>query len=181
MSTARSPRRPLTETEAYALGLVASFGSCTAYRVRRAFATSPSAQGRGSAGSIYPVLRRLEDRDLIRSESRSQGKRKSRSLAITASGRQALKRWLAPPVADDLRLPLDPLRARVRFLGILDAADRARFLSSAASMLRGTIEELEDRARDYRKTGTAWEIAMANGAVQITRARLDWIEELSRA
>ena len=169
----------LTETEAYALGLVEASGECTAYRVRRAFAMSPSAQGRGSAGSIYPVLRRLEDRGLVSSVSHAQGRRKSRLYSITRQGRAALRDWLLPPLDEELGLPLDPLRARIRFLGSLTESQRALFLDAAGQMLRSTLDELEERAGLYEAEGSAWEVAMAKGAVRITRARLDWVTELS--
>lgn len=176
----RSPRA-LTEIEAYALGLVEAFGECTAYRVRRAFAESPSAQGRGSAGSIYPVLRRLEERGLVTERAHSRGKRRSRLVSITDQGREALRAWLAPPLDEDLGLPLDPLRARIRFLGVLPRDEQRRFLQAARQLLERLLDQLEERARDYEASGTAWEIAMARGAVGVTRARLDWLTDLEEA
>lgn len=174
-------RPALTEVEAYALGLVEGFGESTAYRVRRAFADSPSAQGRGSAGSIYPVLKRLEKRGLVSERAHSQGRRPSRLISITEGGREALRAWLAPPLDDTLGLPLDPLRARIRFLGLLTDPERQRFLAEARHLLERVVDQLEERARDYEASGTAWEIAMARGAVRVTQARLDWIADLQLA
>ena len=179
-ATETTGRQRLTEIEAYALGLVESYGEATAYRVRQAFASSPSAQGRGSAGSIYPVLRRLESRGLVRERSHATGRRRSRLISITPEGRRSLREWLAPPLAEELGLPLDPLRARVRFLGALTAEERLRFLDEARNLLEGVLDQLEQRLLEHQKGGSAWEIAMARGAVMVTRARLAWIEELSQ-
>ena len=178
VATAES-RRALTEIEAYSLGLLDAWGASTAYKIRQAFANSPSAQGRGSAGSIYPVLRRLEALGMVDSEATARGRRKSRSLSITTDGKRALRHWLIAPLDPDLALPLDPLRARVRFLGALSPADRMSFLESARGLLQTQLDDLDKLQPDAE--APEWEAAMARGARRSTSARLLWVNELCEA
>ena len=178
-AAAAESRRTLTEIEAYSLGLLDAYGRCTAYRIRQAFATSPSASSRGSAGSIYPALRRLEVRGMVVSEPSARGRRKSRTLSITPRGGRALRGWLIAPLAPELALPLDPLRARVRFLGALSPADRLHFLEAARRLLQAQLDELGEHVLD--DDASEWEAAMLRGAKRSTTARLLWLDELCEA
>ena len=67
-----------TELEAAVLGVIWQQGPCTAYAIRREFQTSDSPRWSGSAGATYPLLRRLEKLELIKSTENRRGKRKQR-------------------------------------------------------------------------------------------------------
>ena len=54
--------RVLSELEGVCLGLVRKHEPCTAYRVRQELKAAPSSHWHASAGSVYPLLARLEDR-----------------------------------------------------------------------------------------------------------------------
>jgi DNA-binding PadR family transcriptional regulator len=116
----------LTELEGCVLGIVWSQGPCTAYAARRVFLDSPSPYWSGSAGAVYPLLVRLEDRGLVRARAHSLGLRASRRFGITPPGRRMLERWLGPPLPDwILGIPMDPLRTRMGFLGALPAQEQS--------------------------------------------------------
>ena len=55
----------LTDLEQAALGVVWRDGPCTPYQVRKQFLDSPTPSWSGSAGTIYPLMRRLEDMGLV--------------------------------------------------------------------------------------------------------------------
>lgn len=131
--------RPLTELEGAALGVVARDGPCTAYSVKEVFRASPSDFWSGSAGSIYPLMKRLEDRGLLISESSSTGRRGSQLYRVTRGGRAAFRRWLTD-VERATAIGFDPLRTRMVFLSALSPGALAAFrdavdvaLSEAAS------------------------------------------------
>ncbi len=172
----------LSELEACVLGLVWSEAPCTPYRVHSMFQSSPSPHWSGSAGAIYPVFRKLESNDLIISESRLQGRRKSQVFKVTQEGKRALKSWLGPPVPDWVTsIPVDPLRTRLRFLGALPPGKRDRFLMDVQDQLTCKLEELQQDCRRLKKHDDPYPHAMARGAVHLTRARLRWIVEIVRA
>ena len=52
--------RVLSELEGVCLGLVRKHEPCTAYRVRQELKAAPSSHWQASAGSVYPLLTRLE-------------------------------------------------------------------------------------------------------------------------
>ncbi|HZN05057.1 MAG TPA: helix-turn-helix transcriptional regulator, partial [Candidatus Polarisedimenticolia bacterium] len=94
------PRRPLTELEGCVLGVLSTLGPCTAYVVRCHFLESPSPYWSGSAGSIYPLLKRLRGLGLVQERPREEGRRRSILLSLTAAGRTALAGWLLPPLPE---------------------------------------------------------------------------------
>ena len=74
--------RALTELEGAALGVVVRDGPCTSYVVKEMFRGSPSEFWSGSAGSIYPLMRRLEERGLVASKRGSTGRRGHKVLLV---------------------------------------------------------------------------------------------------
>ena len=57
--------RELSELEGVCLGLVGKYEPCTPYRVRQELKAAPSSHWHASAGSVYPLLTRLEDKKLL--------------------------------------------------------------------------------------------------------------------
>jgi DNA-binding PadR family transcriptional regulator len=174
-----SATRDLTELEGCVLGLLWQLGPCTAYAIRKEFLTSPSPHWSGSAGAIYPLIERLEGQRLIRAADGAAGLRRSKRYSLTPVGRQALRRWLGPPLADaTLGIPPDPLRTRMRFLGALPPGRKASLLTEAESRLRAHLARVEEECERYRRAGEPHAYLMARGAVRMLRARLDWIREV---
>jgi len=174
-------QRELSEMEACVLALIWSDGPATPYAVRQVFLKSPSPQWSGSAGSIYPLVERLEKRKLIRSAAHSTGRRKGRLLSVTPSGIRAVKRWLEPSVPDWVAgVPPDPLRTRIRFLGAFPSGLQKAFLKSAQQSVEQCLAEMR---RDYpqRRAKGGFEFWMARGAMMAMRARLSWLRQLAGA
>src|SRR5262249_55003786 len=118
--------RSITELEGCVLGVLWAEGPCTAYVVRQQFRTSPSPHWSGSAGAIYPLLSRLEQRRLVQSNAAHTGRRASKLYHVTTQGCRALRRWIGPKVSEWVAgVPADPLRTRLRFLGALSPRARA--------------------------------------------------------
>ncbi|MGD8396512.1 MAG: PadR family transcriptional regulator [Candidatus Eiseniibacteriota bacterium] len=172
-------RRQLTELEGAVLGEVARDGPCTAYRVRMAFAGSPSAVWSGSAGAIYPLLRRLEERGLVVSRAVRQGRRAGRTYALSRTGRAALQRWLADAGAA-VDPGFDPLRTRGLYLSRLPADRRQRFLAGVRQGLETQRQQL--RAELRAETHATRDDALAARSVILQiQAKLRWLDEVERA
>jgi DNA-binding PadR family transcriptional regulator len=171
----------LSELEACVLALIWADGPATPYAVRQVFLKSPSPQWSGSAGSIYPLLERLEHQEFIRSVPHSTGERQGRVFSLAPAGRRALKRWLNPDIpAWVAGVPPDPLRTRIRFLGAVPVAAQREFLAAAR---RAVDENLRIMLQDYksrRKKG-GFEYWMARGALMAMRARRAWLSEMTKA
>lgn len=124
--SSKSKDRALTELEGAALGVVLRDGPCTSYAVKELFRASPSDFWSGSAGSIYPLMQRLEKRGLVASEQGSTGRRGRRDYRITAAGRRAFNRWLTD-AERAAGMGFDPLRTRLVFFDQLSQKARGRF------------------------------------------------------
>ncbi|WP_425411048.1 PadR family transcriptional regulator [Hyphococcus sp.] len=125
---AKNPdRKTLTELEGAALAFITRRGPCTSYAVKEAFRTSPSEFWSGSAGAVYPLMKRLEARKLVESRADESDGRARREFSTTRAGREALRAWLT----DSTRaagLGFDPLRTRLFFSDLMPDAARRRFI-----------------------------------------------------
>ncbi len=116
----------LKNLEGAILGAIAMNEPCTAYRVHKNFANSPSQYFSGSAGAVYPAFNRLEKRGLIKSRSVGTQLRPARGFVLTRKGKKDFKNWVYDPIlaADG---GFDPLRLRFSLLTALAADQRGDF------------------------------------------------------
>jgi DNA-binding PadR family transcriptional regulator len=170
----------LTEVEGCALGVVWQRGPCTAYEVRMEFAVSSTPRWSASAGSIYPVLRRLLSRKLVAAEAEDWGPRSRTRFAITPRGLAALHHWVGPPFAAGVIGPaFDPLRTRSCFLGAMARPARARFVDDARRATRAALEALRAEARLTFAPGDFEAMSIAGSILEL-EARLTWLDQLRR-
>ena len=171
----------LTELEGAVLGTILVDGPCTPYRARQTFLSSPSPYWSGSAGAIYPVIKRLEERKLVKAEQTATGRRAAREYCITRKGLTQLTRWIIDAGESDsaIGVPMDPLRTRITFLSSLSSSQQRRFLTKVATRLRSFERMAEDDAAE-RKGKDAYAFLTARGAVLMSRARTQWIREVRR-
>jgi DNA-binding PadR family transcriptional regulator len=171
----------LSEIEGCVLALIKESGPATPYAIRKDFLDSPTPQWSGSAGTIYPLVERLERRGLIRSKVHHTGARPGRRYALTAAGARAFRGWLSVPVPDWVAgIPPDPLRTRVRFLAALPAAGRRAFIADARRSARRQLRELEADCERQRACG-AFQYLMSRGALLSMQSRLAFLEEVARS
>jgi len=172
----------VTELEYCVLGIVWEGGPLTAYEVAKPFAESPSSYWSGSAGAIYPLVRRLEEKGFLRGKSAQWNSRRKRVLTITEQGLAALREWLAPPFPPSAgAASFDPIRTRVVFINALPAKARARFFDDAERVVREQLTGLEELYAAQRETGTmALDALSTLGGMHELRARLAWLSEVRR-
>ncbi len=165
----------LTDLEAAALGCIHRNQPCTAHFIRTRFRESPSARFSDSAGSVYPMVTRLERRELISGKARKDGRRQVHDYSTTAKGRAALRVWLGPPLDDGLSITIDPLRTRALHLGLLSPAKRAEWLDEAERVLARQLESIERFARAHDEEDDPF-FALAHENARLTiHAREEWI------
>jgi DNA-binding PadR family transcriptional regulator len=171
-----------SELEGAVLGVIWREGPCTAYTVRKRFVASPSPQWSGSAGAIYPLVRRLEKKRLLASRILTGTKRGGRLFTLTSAGQQMLNEWIKPPLSPMVTgVPADPLRTRIGFLGALIPAERRIFIEAA---LQGNDAEIQTtllEIKDSREENDHWHLLAAQGALACLRARRIWLQAAARS
>ena len=174
--------RELSRLELAVLGLVFRGAPCTAYWIRRQFQTSLSSFFSGSAGAVYPAVRRLEARSLVKATTRKEGRRRSVAYSLTPRGAQALEAWLSPPFPlEDVAFTMDPIRTRVHYLNALSAPERRRFVAEALEQTRRRAEIVESESLALQRSGDEFGYLGGMGVVHEVRARVRWLEELELA
>lgn len=152
----------LTDLEGAALAEIAKRGAATSYAVAQAFIRSPSEFWSGSAGAVYPMIKRLAARGLLTAMPGVAGRRPRLEYQLTAEGLESLHDWLL----DSSRaagLGFDPLRTRLVHLDLVPKAKRTQFLEEVRSKSRmlSAHESFEDRALS-RKVYATWLKARAH-------------------
>ena len=160
------------------LGIVRSREDCTAYAVRAVLRGSPSTRWSASAGAIYPLLGRLEERGLVTAKADPSDGRGRRTLHLTTAGKRAHRAWMLraaePDVAADVA---DSIRSRAFFLETLTPAERIRFASKCLDALEAHLAVTElDLARSKGDGSLAW--LAAKGGVYQAQARVKWMREV---
>lgn len=169
-----------TELEGCVLGIVWAWGPCTAYVIRRVFLDSLSPYWSGSAGSIYPLVARLEARGLISARAEPRGGRSRKELSLTPDGVAALHAWLLPLPEWTGPVPVDPVRTRMFFLGSLAPEEQEAFVADAEAKARGAAESLRQEHEAHASKGEIWEARATRGALRVQQARIEWLAEVRR-
>ncbi|HJO37814.1 MAG: PadR family transcriptional regulator [Vicinamibacterales bacterium] len=136
--------RPLTTLTYALLGLIQQ-APLSGYALMKTFQTTPMRQYSGSPGAVYPALRKLERGGLIRGAVERQGSlRPRRVYHLTSRGREALRRWLSPPVTvEDAALRERELMLRFALMdSLLPPAQVDRFLKTMAASIDDYVESI---------------------------------------
>jgi DNA-binding PadR family transcriptional regulator len=176
MASPDAAGRPLTDFEQVLLGVIAA-GPQSGYGLKKMFNASPAGVYQPSPGALYPALRRLEGRGLLRAESKvSSGRRALRLYHVTQAGRSAHLDWLRHPVAaatvaTDLGLHLMRFALMEQQLGREAVLAFLNDLASALdSFVSGVERYLASGALSSRRNA---ELAVEHG-IAVHRASLEW-------
>jgi DNA-binding PadR family transcriptional regulator len=123
----------------------------------------------GSAGAVYPAMRRLRAAGLLAAAASGDG-RGTEHYSVTSAGKTALLAW-AGDVARAVSAGTDPFRSRVPEWLLLGTARRAPMLREIVKALRGRCEVLEGRLA----RGTSIEREQTRLELELHRVRLRWI------
>jgi DNA-binding PadR family transcriptional regulator len=133
-------KRELTELEGAALSVIGRLGACTPYQVRQAFLTSPSTEWSGSAGAVYPALRRLKAAGLLAAKP-AEDARRAVHYRLSGAGAEALSRWVCD-VKRATGLGLDPFRTRAPLWGGLPKGHAGAFKRALIRALKAECAAL---------------------------------------
>ena len=129
---------------------------------------------------IYPLVRRLQRRKLIVAEQYRVGARKGSLLSPTPEGRRVIENWIGPPIPDLIGgVPPDPVRTRVRMLGLLSSKKRRAFLWAAVKVTERNFKLIQADCDKKRSQG-GFQYMIAIGALKSLEARLSWLREVLR-
>ena len=169
-------KRSSSELEGFVLGLVWQLGPASAYDIRTHMQNSPSTQWSGSAGAIYPLMRRLARRGLVAGRRERVGRRGRVRYQITRAGLRVLKAWVGPPFSPDvITVSYDPLRSRARFLAALPPTQRPRWTQAAEAALREVASRVRRWHALHAGAGDAFlALLTRHGELDVT-ARRAWL------
>jgi len=171
----------LTPFEHILLGLICAAPS-SGYDLKRIFAATPMGLYQPSSGTLYPALRRLEQKGLVKAQAPSgqggQSARHRRVYEPTQTGRAAHLNWLRTPVepatvSHDLGLHL------MRFVmmeHLLPAEEVLAFLQNLADTLAALTAQLNQYAAAADFPDRHPRLALDHG-IAIHRASLRWAEQ----
>jgi DNA-binding PadR family transcriptional regulator len=176
--------RRLTDFEHVLIGLVATEPS-TGYELKRRFTETPLGVYQPSSGALYPALRRLEFRGLLRAEPDGNGQARRRFVYhITDQGLAAHAAWVRHPVnpatiAADL--PLHMMRF-VMMEQLLSRAEVLRFLADLRDALALFLGRLEAYAASAAMEYAGCHPALAlDHGISIHAASLAWTKRTINA
>jgi len=169
--------RKLSELEGVSLGIIYKQQPCTAYHVRGELKKAPSSHWRASAGSIYPLLARLEGEGLVVTTTDEQDGRGRKLLRATTEGRKSLRAWVMSGTDQEhISSATDPIRSRAFFLGVLGSSRQLTYLNKLITQMEHYLSETRAHLAQVSETDDVYDQLGALGAVKISEARLDWLK-----
>jgi len=147
------------------------------YDLRKVFTTTALGSYSDSPGAIYPALKRLAGRGLVRGSVEKTGALRTRRVfTITPAGLTAFKAWLKRPVTrQDIVRNVDDLLLRFAFMDqALGARHSLRFLEQFAEQVVNYIPELREFVAAHRaEMSVSGRLALECG-IEGYRQRLEW-------
>ena len=165
-----SEKTSLTELEGAVLTEIGYRGNETSFKVRRAFELSPSSSWSGSAGAVYPAIKRLVAAGLVRAHSISS-KRGTRTLALTPAGQTLLQAWIRD-AETACSIGVDPFRLRIGLWQTLTPEAQRDVADAMTAAVNAELAKLEQR-------GVLDPVEHAGNllAIRSQALRLQWLDE----
>jgi DNA-binding PadR family transcriptional regulator len=170
---------PYSELEYLILAMVGEQIN-SGYAMRKEMSRMRGGRWSAESGSVYRVLRRLEQDGLVR-EARKVGvpNRERTEYDLTTQGDSLLHSWMTfPPDRAEMAFIVDPIRTRAYFLGKLKPADQVRVVKNWLQESKGFVHDLE---RDLQSTSAVEDpvrhLAQQN-LLYLADARHDWLRRL---
>ena len=166
----------------YAILSLLRLGPMSGYDIKAACESFLSHFWAESFGSIYPILKKLEDRQQVRSsqDEKQSGGRGRRVYQITAEGRKTLRKWLSqPPVQRSLR---DELYLKLFSASFVPASIHRSHIEQLREQLTQLKQDLAKHMRELKDQYssspdyTCWRLVVRAGQLSCD-ARLKWCRE----
>jgi hypothetical protein len=169
---------PFNELEYLILAMVGD-GISSGYAMRKEMNRMRGGRWSSESGSVYRVLRRLEDAGLAEEACRAGVKNRERTeYRLTAQGEAVVTAWLTfSPERTELGFLVDPIRTRAYFLTRLKPAERIRVVKSWLAESKKFCEELE-RDLDETAFGIPIRDMAYHNLLYLSEARHAWLKKL---
>lgn len=169
--------RQLSELEGVCLGIVSGHAPCTAYRVRSELLASPSSTWCASAGSIYPLLNRLEKEGLVIASTDKNSGRNRKLLKVSSIGNKALRTWIMAGADSKLVSAVsDPIRSRMFFLSSLQPTERETYLNHVIAKMETLLAKANENLTLEAKVDDVYVFLGSLGALKVIETRLEWLK-----
>ncbi len=135
---------PYSELEYLILAMVGDNIS-SGYAMRKEMNRMRGGRWSAESGSVYRVLRRLEQDGLLK-EARRVGvpNRERTEYELTTPGQSLLQSWMTfPPDRAEMAFIVDPIRTRAYFLARLKPVDQTRVVKTWLQESKGFIQDLQ--------------------------------------
>lgn len=178
MAKHRIADRQLTDLEAIVIAFVHRRQPCTPYKIRQSFVKSTTTKFSSSAGSIYPLVKRLTHRGyLVANETVSDG-RKTCTYRTSTKGIRKVRSWLANLEHPSQIGIYDPIRSRVTNLSLLPKDQQLPWLQHMITLLEQQHEliqlfETQPFVGDHRLYEVVRQSLWAENQL-----RIQWLSEL---
>ena len=169
---------PYSELEYLILAMVGE-GINSGYAMRKEMNKMRGGRWSAESGSVYRVLRRLEQDSLL-IEARKVGvpNRERTEYELTRTGDALLQSWLTfPPDRGEMAFLVDPLRTRCFFLQRLKPAERTRVVKTWLVESKQFIADLQ-RDLDSVQTDDPIRNAGYQNIMFLAQARHEWLKRL---
>ena len=170
---------PSSELEYLILAMVGE-GVNSGYAMRKEMNRMRGGRWSAESGSVYRVLRRLEQDGLVR-EARRVGvpNRERTEYDLTPPGTSLLQSWLSfPPDRAEMAYMIDPLRTRAYFLARLKPTDQSRVVKNWLQESKQFVHDLErDLQLSSPNEDPVRHLAQQN-LLYLAEARHEWIRKL---
>ena len=140
--------RSLTDLEAVTLAYILRRAPCTPYEVRRSFEKSTTSRFSSSAGSIYPLIKRLHERGFLTIKDAQSDGRGTKRYSVSRKGRNRVCDWITGLNDPEMIGVYDPIRSRLLNLSLLPKAQQVSWLEEMIELLQrqeGVIQRYEEQ------------------------------------
>lgn len=117
------------------------------YDIKKLMEENISMFYKASNGSIYPALRKLEEKGFIGISIERLGHREKKIYQITEEGKKMFKKWLLEPITYNPSNMQECVK--VFFLDFLEPIERGQVLNDLEEKLKQSLEELKALEKQY--------------------------------
>ena len=176
-----SRRGATTLLEHAVLGLLYEKPS-SGYDLRKIFATTSMGSFSDSPGAIYPALRRLEKKQLVKSRHETHSGRRRQIVSLTPKGVKELKQWITMPVTPEVLLK-DLREFMLRFAfseTVLGPKVAITLLQRLESALHVVLRSLNEQMKTLKPMMPLSGILTLESGVRGHECLLEWCEHAQR-
>ena len=164
----------LSDNEGTLLALVLRVEPVTAYQIAKIYEESPVTNFNTSKGKLYPLIRRLRERGLLRADAVEGDARGTERWCCTDLGKAAVKQWVFDVRPGHILLE-DPLRTKLQSFDLLDREEQIGWVVQAKAECAEKLRALDEYGREVV---VPYKALVHDNAVSTLRCRMDWLDRL---